>query len=215
MIDFVFEFLKPLKILVVLTFVLALAGLKWQNHTHRYILQILCVCMLTELINSILIFNSKSISLPFTLSVILHHSIWLLLLGRVTVFQKTFRFLLFGFIVFAIANLFFIEGTDRFNYYTFVVGAFLYIVIFIYESFYKLKQEDFPFFLSNNYLLLLAPVLFFFGLSFMFAFQSKSITSFIIFGDIKLYTFIIYFVNIVYYTLINLYIYREKRLRNV
>lgn len=215
MIDFVIQFLKPLKILVMLTLLYAVFALQWKNQIHRYLLEILLVCFFTELINSILIFYSKSIVLSVTLSIILHHSLWLLLLKRFVTFPKTVHILLLCFIAFAIINLFFIEGTDNFNYYTFVVGAFIYLVVFICESFYKLKQENFAFFLSNSYLLLLAPVLFFFGLSFMFAFDSKSITSCIVFADIKLYTIIIFFVNIVYYAFINIFIYREKKMKDV
>jgi hypothetical protein len=215
MMDFVFEFLKPLKIVVLLTFLFAVTILQWQNTTHRYVLKILAVCILTELINSALIVNAKSIVLCYTLSIVIHHSLWLSLLSRFVTFPKTAYLFFLGFTGFAIVNLFFIEGTDKFNYFTFVAGAFLYIGLFIYESFSQLKKENFPFFLSNDYVVLLAPVFFFFGLSFMFGFKSKEITSFLIFGDVKLYTFIAYFVNIVYYTLLNIYIYREKRLQHV
>lgn len=215
MTDFVFQFCKPLKIAVLFTLLFALWGLKWKNQTHRYLLNIMLICFFTELINTLLIVNAKSIVFSSSLSICFHHSIWLLLLLNFVSFPRTTFILLIGFVAFAAGNLFFFEGTDNFNYYTFVVGAFVYIGIFIYESFYKLRQEAFSFFLSNDYLLLLAPVLFFFGLSFMFGFKSSKITSFIIFSDIKLYSFIIYFVNIVYYTLVNIYIYREKKLSNV
>ncbi|MGH2666517.1 hypothetical protein [Flavobacterium sp.] len=212
--SFLFYFLKPIKVLVLLTLLFAISRLNWKNQTHRYVLSLLLVCFFTELFNSILKSKEQSTNLVTSLSIIIHHSLWLLILERFVIVKKTARILLYCFIAFAVINLFFMEGTDGFDYYTFVIGAFLYILIFIYDSFYKLKKEDFPFFLSNNYLLLLAPVLFFFGLSFMFGFKSKSITSFIIFGDVKLYTFIIYFVNIVYYALINLYLYREKKIKN-
>lgn len=215
MIDFAIQFLKPLKIAVLLTLLFAFWGLNRKNEVHRYLLFILVICFSTELMNSALIVNAKSIVLSSTLSICLHHTLWLVLLSKFVSFIKVAYLLIISFILFAAINLFFFEGVESFNYYTFVVGAFIYLVIFIYQSFYKLKAEDFPFFLSNNYLLLSAPILFFFGLSFMFGFKTSKITSFIIFDDVKLYTFIIYFVNVVYYTLINIYIYREKRLINV
>ncbi len=214
MIDFVFHFLNPLKIIVLLTLLFGLLILNKKSQTHRHLLAILFVCFFTEVINSILIVNGKPIGLCFTISIIIHHGLWLWLLAKNAAFKKV-AFLLPGcFLVFGIVNLFFFDGTQRFNYYTFVAGAFLYIIIFIYESFRRLKQENFSFFLSNIYLLLAAPVLFFFGLSFMFGFNSENVTSILIFGHIKIYTFITYFVNIVYYTLINIYVYREKHLKN-
>lgn len=214
MVEFIYQFSKPLKILVLLSLLYALYGLKWKNQTHRFVIAILFLCFFLELTNSILLFYRKSIVFSSTIGAILHHGLWLWLLARNAVFKKTAFLLLYAFMAFALANLFFIDGMQKFNYYTFVVGAFLYIIIFIYESSYRLRKENFEFFLSNIYILLIAPILFFFGMSFMFGFNSKNVTSFLLFGDVKLYTFITYFVNIIYYALINVYIYREKKLKD-
>lgn len=214
MIDFIFHFLSPLKILVLLTLLFGLFRLDRKNETHRHLLAILFVCFFTEVINSILIVNKKPIVLCFSISIIIHNGLWLWLLAKNAVFKKAAFLLLGCFLVFGLINLCFFDGTQKFNYYTFVMGAFLYIIIFIYESFYRLREENFEHFLSNTYILLVAPVLFFFGMSFMFGFNSKNVTSFLLFGHLKLYTFITYFVNIIYYSLINIYIYREKKLKN-
>lgn len=215
MINFVYHFLSPLKIIVLLTLLSGLLFLNRKKQIHRHLLAILWVCFLTEVINSILIVNKKSIVLCVSISIIIHHGLWLWMLAR-NAAKKNAAFLLLGcFLLFGLINLSFLDGTKKFNYYTFVVGAFLYIIIFIYESFCKLRQENFDFFLSNTFILLTAPVLFFFGLSFMFGFNSKNVTSYLLFGQLKLYTFISYFVNIIYYSLINLYIYREKKLKHV
>ena len=176
---------------------------------------ILLMCFSMELTNSILRFHNKSIDLASTIGVVIHHGLWLFLLAKNAVFHKTAFLLLCGFLIFAITNFIFFYGTQEFNYYTFVVGAFLYIIIFIYESFYQLRQENFDFFLSNTFILLTAPVLFFFGYSFMFGFNSKNVTSYLLFGHLKLHTLISSFVNIIYYALIILYIYREKKLKHV
>ncbi|HLA56560.1 MAG TPA: hypothetical protein VK623_10690 [Flavobacterium sp.] len=119
------------------------------------------------------------------------------------------------FLAFSIINLLMFEGFSRFNFYTFIIGALLYIVLFIQDSFYRLKHEDFAFFQSNNYLLLFAPILLFLGLSFVFGFKSHSLNSTVIFGNVKLYGFIVCFVNIVYYVLINIYVNREKKMKYV
>lgn len=215
MIDFVYHFLTPLKIIVLLTLLSGLLFLDRKKQIHRHLLTILWVCFLTEAINSILIVNKKTIGLFVSISIIIHHGLWIWMLAK-NAAQKNAAFLLLGcFLLFGLINISFFEGTKEFNDYTFVFGAFIYIIIFIYESFCKLRLENFDFFTSNTFILLTAPVLFFFGYSFMFAFNSKNVTSFLLFGQLKLYTFISYFVNIVYYSLINLYIYREKKLKHV
>lgn len=215
MIDFVYHFLTPLKIIVLLTLLSGLLFLDRKKQIHRHLLTILWVCFLTEAINSILIVNKKTIGLFVSISIIIHHGLWIWMLAK-NAAQKNAAFLLLGcFLLFGLINISFFEGTKEFNDYTFVFGAFIYIIIFIYESFCKLRLENFDFFTSNTFILLTVPVLFFFGYSFMFAFNSKNVTSFLLFGQLKLYTFISYFVNIVYYSLINLYIYREKKLKHV
>lgn len=215
MIDFVYHFLTPLKIIVLLTLLSGLLFLDRKKQIHRHLLTILWVCFLTEAINSILIVNKKTIGLFVSISIIIHHGLWIWMLAK-NAAQKNAAFLLLGcFLLFGLINISFFEGTKEFNDYTFVFGAFIYIIIFIYESFCKLRLENFDFFTSNTFILLTAPVLFFFGYSFMFAFNSKNVTSYLLFGQLKLYTFISYFVNIVYYSLINLYIYREKKLKHV
>jgi hypothetical protein len=64
-------------------------------------------------------------------------------------------------------------------------------------------------------LLLFCPVMFFLGLNFILAFKSTSISSTKIFWDVTLYQLINYPVNIIYYTLINVYMFTEKRNKNV
>jgi hypothetical protein len=172
------------------------------------------VCFINEFLNSISQYLKFENGVFNSISILFHHSLWLLILKDSVHFAKIVMWSIISFIIFGLCNLFFFEGWQHFNYYTFTLGAFLYLILFIIESFYQLKRENFTFFLSNNAILLLAPVLFFIGLSFMFAFKSKVISTTIIFGSVELYTVIIYFVNIVYYSLINLYIYREKKVAN-
>jgi len=170
--------------------------------------------LLTEIFSTFLEYFNYSLGLTYSLSMIINGSLWLVLISEVFLNKKAASILLAAFLLFSIINLFFGEGLTNCNFNTFIVGAFIYISIFIYESFYQLKKENLSFFLSNNYLLLSSPILFFFGLSFVFGFKSRELAETTIFGNIRLYEFIIYFVNIIYYTLINIYIYREKRLKH-
>lgn len=206
-----FNYINPIKIMVLVSFIFALASLRRSNRDHCYLLLILGTCLATEIIDSVLYFFGYSNGLTMSISIIFHDCFWLLLLRRNIAFKVSLTMGLLLFLAFAVANLFLMSGHFGFNYYTFVIGAFIYIVLFLYENFYQLQKENLAFFLSNSYLLLFAPILFFVDLSLMFGFDSKAVTSHRIFGLIKLYDFAIYFVNAAYYFLINIYIYREKK----
>jgi hypothetical protein len=185
-----------------------------KKNTHGILLAIVLISFLNELMASFLLLKKMDISLLYTVTTILHNSLWLFLLSKHYHYPGLVSGVMVSYISFSIFNLFFFEGHEMFNYYTFILGAFIYLVLFIYESFYQLKQENFPFFISNDYIALFAPVLFFFGLSVIFGFKSNLLSSTIIFRSMNLYDFIGYFVNTVYYMLITIYVYREKRLRN-
>lgn len=203
-----------MQLYVVFTFIIALIYLHYKKVNHKFLLYILIIGSITEVVSSALLYLHESISTVYSVYIIIHDYLWLNFLLKNTILKKTRAGLLSVFLSLSVINLFYIEGLVNFNYYTFVLGAFLYITIFIIESFYQLKKENFSFFLSNDYLLLFAPVLFFFGFSFAFAFKDKLLLYKIIIWNVELYYFIGYFVNIIYYTLINIYIYRERKLKH-
>ncbi len=200
---------NPIKLLVLATFVHALLRLRWSEPKHRYLLAILLVCLITEILTSWLFVSGLPNGFVLSISISIHNALWLLLLRR-TVAHSTMVWI--GFAMFmgvASAKLLSVDLTSGFCYYIFVVGALIYTLVFLAESFAQLKAENMNYFLSNDYLLVFAPVLFFVSLSLLFGFDSADITSYRLAGNITLYGFVIYFVNIVYYTLINIYIYRE------
>lgn len=202
------QFLNPIKIIVLLTFLVGLLFLKYRNPMHQKVLGILFICFVNEFVALMLKTQGMSIDNLFNINIIIHNTLWLMIIGA---FLYETKAVIVIHIIFGLVNLLFLEGYSKFNYYTFVFGALLYTTIFIYLSFKQLKKENLSFFLSNNYILLFAPVLFFLGLSFMFSFKSRELTSTYIFNEMKLYTFINYFVNIIYYFFINLYIFKEKK----
>lgn len=193
------------------TFSHAIYGLQWKNKIHRYVLSILTIFVLNELVSTLNVAYGINFKTHFSITTIVHCTLWMLILKDSVRFPRIVNGLLIAFITFCLCDLFFIEGWVLFNCYSFVVGAFMYLVLFLIESFYQLKQENFPFFFSNQFLLLMSPVLFFIGLTFMLAFKSRGIITTVIFGEIYLYRIIITVVNIVYYSLLNIYIYREKK----
>jgi len=200
------------QLLVLISFFVVLITYDRRNKLHFILLAILSVSLINEIICLIFLYQKVDIGLVYTLNTLTHHSLWLFLLFQISQRKMLGRIVLAVFLTYGIVNMLSFEGLQKFNYNTFIFGAFLYLIFFIWESFYRLKKEDFSFFLSNNYLLIFAPVLFFFGLSVIFGFKSRELSVTVVFGGIPLYTVIGYFVNIVYYGLINLYIYRERKL---
>lgn len=176
---------------------------------NSILIVLLVLAVINEVVTNIVIRSS----LNMTIYSFLHDLLWYYILYLNITNKKIVQIGIAGFICFGLVNFILFEGPNEFNFNTFILGAFIYISIFIYESFYQLKKENFTFFKSNNYFLLFSPVLFFFGLSFVFGFKSKALAETHVFANLGLYDFIIYFVNIIYYTLINIYIYREKKLK--
>lgn len=206
----ILDIINPIKACVLITLLFALGNLRWKIKMHRYLLYILFVVFFTELINSILVYNNRSIRIPFNISIVFHDILWMLAFKENTKSKKMSNSILCVFVLFSIINFTVIEITDVYNYYTFVFGALLYVILFIYESYRQLREENLMYFLSNNYLLLFAPVYFFFGMGLMLGFKALEVTRIILFGQVTLYVFIVNIVCIAYYTLINIYIYREK-----
>jgi hypothetical protein len=193
------------------TFLHAIYGLQWKNKIHRYVLCILTVFVLNEAVSTLQAAYATNFKTHFTITTVIHCTLWFLILKDSVHFPRIVNGVLIAFITFCFCDLLFIEGWVLFNCYSFVLGAFMYLILFLFESFYQLKQENFPYFFSNQFLLLMSPVLFFIGLTFMLAFKSHGIISVVIFGKVDLYRIIITVVNIVYYSLLNIYIYREKK----
>ncbi|MFY7730420.1 MAG: hypothetical protein ACOVRN_12945 [Flavobacterium sp.] len=167
---------------------------------------IITVSLLSEIGSLILVYHDLSINYAYNTALLLHHTLWLLLIVRQVGYRGVGYLLPGFFFVFGIFNLIFGEGIDNFNCNTFVIGSFMYLGIFIVESFRQLKRENFDFFSAPSYLMLFAPVMFFLGLSFEFSFRNYELGNSLVLGLVRLYTFISYFVNIIYYTFLIIYI---------
>lgn len=214
MIQSILPLMNFTQLLVLISFLVVLFTYDRRNKIHQLLLALLSVSLLCELLCVIFLYQGVNISLVYSCNNLLHHSLWLLLLFRLIHRNKVGLAALSIFITYGVINLAVFEGPHKFNYTTFILGSFLYLIFFIWESFHRLRKEDFSFFLSNNFILLFAPVLFFFGLSMIFGFKSRSLSQTLIFGEIPLYSVIGYFVNLVYYGLIIFFMYKEKTLRH-
>lgn len=197
------------KTLVGIAFLITIISLyKSAKRSHRLLMLILVVNLENELFSLVFLANAIPTSLLYNISTIFHHCLWIILISSYSE-HRILRKSYICFIVPALLNLLFYEQLE-FNFYTFIYGSLIYIMIFIYECFNNLKKENLPFFIDNDFLLIIAPVLFFFGFSFMFAFRSIPFVTTFILNDMRLYDFIQGFVNIIYYMLIIIYVIREK-----
>lgn len=184
-------------------------------YDYRFLIILMLINVINVLLSDYLVFINYSVKINSNIYVFLHNFTWLFLILNITKIKNIDKkLLLFIYFVFCLINFIFFEGLDKFNTNFFIISSIFYVLYYIIVCFKKLKTENFDFFLSNNFILITSPLFFFIGLSFMFSFKSKDLTTFIIFGNLKLYTLINYFVNIIYYTLINIYIFRERKQQN-
>jgi hypothetical protein len=202
--------INPIFYLVLLTFVNSVFFLNKKTLSNRILFYIIGNYFLTELVSIFLNYNIISVDILYNISIAIQFVLWIyLLLIVINVQNKLILYLFIVLIIFSLINHF-----NDFNSNNFILGSAVYSIIYIFESYKLLKNENLSFFQTNNYLIITSPIIFFFGMSFMFAFNSHDLTSCIVFANVKLYTFISYFVNIIYYSLINLYIYKERKLQN-
>lgn len=203
------KFLNPIAVLVIITFIMGLFFLIKNNCTEVLLIFVLFVSSLTEITSIYLLSNAKSINLLYNISFFLHNTIWILILFNV--FRNNFlrNIILLIYTLFVILNLFYFEKYSL-NNMSFVFGALLYLFVFTSEIYKNLRIDNLDFLNKIEFILILAPVLFFFGFSFIFSFQNAEIRSVKIFGTIDLYTFIAHTINIIYYVTINFYIYKKR-----
>lgn len=209
--DKILSVIEPIQLYVFFTCIVAFVFLDKEKLLNRLVLLMVSLLAITELAASVLIFHNTEIELLYSISMPIHNSLWIVALYLVNNRMRIIKYVLWFYTVFSAINFSLLEGKEAFNHYTFIVGAFLYLIIFIITSFGRLRTEDFSYFRSNHFLLLCAPILLFFGLSFVFGFNSIKLARTVVFNGMYLYQIIVLFVNIVYYSLLNLYVFKEKR----
>lgn len=201
--------IKPIVYLVIATFIIGLCFFRKNSFNKKVLFYVLLNYFITEIISIFLNYYKIPIDFLYNISIFIQFVLWLIILSNVL--EKKTSFFIYLFIVLStvlLSNKFLL-----FNNYNFLLGSILYLGIYIYGSFNLLNDEKIDFFQSNDYLLISIPILFFLGMSFLFSFNLHKLTSTLIFGKTNLYTVINYFVNIIYYSLINIYIYKEQKLK--
>lgn len=211
MADYLLDPKLYIKVYILITLLYCCFRLSFNDILSRLILFLLVLNFSTEVINSILKALGYAFASITTVSIIIHQGLWLYILSKFASRKRAAFFSVLFFIFFSIINVLFIEGIYAFNYYTFVLGSMLYATLFVYECFIQLRKENLFFFQSNAIIALFAPMLFLLGMSLLFAFRDYNLTSLKLFGGITLYLGVNLFVNLIYYSLLNLYIYREHK----
>lgn len=211
MIEFFLKNINPIKILVLISFLFGLFFLNKSSSKHRLLLMILLLSVITEYGVLIFIYFKKPYDFFYSISFIIHNILWLNVIDKVYKKLKYSEYIKLFYLAFSIVNLIFFEGIQKINCITFILGAFIYLISFIYLSYILLKNEKIAFLISNDYLLLFLPIIFFIGFSLMFGFDSYSLFNQEIFSNYKLYNFIGDFSCLNYYLLIILYIYRVRK----
>lgn len=182
-----------------------------KKNSNKPLMLFLLLTVTNIIVSSILLKFSLSIKLIYNIYVILAHSLLLHLL----IISTRIKFCIVPlFLIFSIINLIFIEGYNFFNTKSFVLSSIMYLIIFIYISFNKIKNDDLEFFTNNNFILISSPIIYFIGFSLMFGFKSKILNDVKLINGLKLFDFISFFVNIVFYTLINIFIFKQNNLKD-
>ena len=202
------EYINLIVIIVVITFLFGLFYLNKQNSESKLLFYILSIYFTTEIVTIFSTIYDYNFRFFYNVSVAFQFFLWLALL--LNVFKKQKRFVILTFTV--LITISFIISDGGFNKTNFLIGSFLYLIIYIYCAFQLLKSEAIAFFQSNQFILISSPILFFLGLSFMFAFKFNGIATTAVFLDLELYQLVNYFVNIIFYSLINIYIFKERKL---
>ncbi len=200
-----------IKILILVTLLHALLRLNNKIKINLFLTILLFISVVNEILSYFLLNQNYKISLNATIYIIFSTIIWLNIIYIIFQRQKIILLLLLSFLIISLFNLLIGQGYNSFNTYTFIIGSIIYIGLFIFEIIKKIKQEDLTFFQKNEFLLSIIPVIFFLFFSFMFAFNNKKILLFTVFDKLILYSFLGNLANIVYYGLINLYIFNDHR----
>ena len=202
--------INPINVTVLLTIIHALLCLNRKKKINRYLLIILFTGLVSEI--SFIILESRNIKTTYfhMVSTFIFHTFWLFILKEHVTKKKLLLYLSYFFILFSIVNFCVVVVSGKYNFYPFVLGSMLYTLFFIKENYRQMKAESLQFFINNTYLLIFAPLMFMLGLSLILSYaKSEIVRAEVVFG-ITLYKLFVNLACLVYYSLINIYIYREK-----
>lgn len=197
------------RLLVFSTFIASICYLRAKDFDHKIVIGILSISFVNEC--SIFVLANTGFPLKTSQSILLslHQFLWLVLISRYWKRHNRQTFLV-GMAIFFAMDSFFIEGISNIACYTLVLTSLSYLIAFSVYCVKLLKDEKFDNFLSDRFILLSVPLLFFFGMSAILGFRSNPLSTTEIHG-IQLYKIVNFTANLLYYPLLLIYIYRQKK----
>ncbi len=209
------EIINPIKIIVAAVTLYAFLGLSLRHGLHRLVLAMLFVAFCTEVVNSTLKFAGQRITATTNVGILIFFLLWLAIMYKVSDFKKLSMASLLIFSGYGLINLMFIDQLQVLNCDTFVIGSLLYISLYFVDTWQNFSNEQLEMFERNSFVLISAPVVFMAAMSMMFAFDDPDLNSTTVWGNVTLYSTVIYIVNLIFYFLIAAFISGEKKLAHV
>lgn len=210
-----YKFVSEISFVEYYIFFSAIAGFLFANYkkqVHKYLLVILVNFVLTEIALIYANVFDVSVAWIYAPSIFVHNIFWFLILKVIFKKQRKFIYLILGYVFFSLFNVV-LNGFEEFDILSFIIGAALYMYLFISEYIKQLNNESFAFFDTNESLLLFTPILFFIGVSMIESFGSVTLSDTKIIGNINLYDVAVNFPNFIFYSIINIYFFKEKQLK--
>lgn len=195
-----------INVYIIITFIWFLLSRIKQN----ILFYILFITMLNIVVSEVLLFYDNQIKFVTNLYFLFTFPLWLfLIVQELNVKYKKLIYLMFGIgasTTFYVYNIYTI-----FNKMFVVVSSILYVLGFLFLGFQKLINEDLQFFKRPKFVLLSAPVIFFLGMSVLLGFQDPMLSRYKLWDNFTLWQFINVSCNLVFYTFVNVYIYKAKK----
>ncbi|MFM2228822.1 MAG: hypothetical protein RL607_80 [Bacteroidota bacterium] len=142
-------------------------------------------------------------------SMVITKILWYIQLMKLNIFKRKMPWIIASFII-IVFLLIYKLGLQNVSYVIFPIGSIIYLFIYFFTCFKKLKSEDFEFFFSNNFILISSPLFLFFGISMIFSFVSYKVQETELFGK-TLMTIVGNYINMITYSLFLLFAYKEYR----
>ncbi len=198
--------------LVFVCFLFSFVKIDFGKREHRLLFLILSIDCLTELLARFSNITPQSQPIFVSFALASHQLLWILFIVQNLPTARRLTILAVC-ILFAGLDFFVIEGQKETNCYTVPFTSLVYLAIFCQFCFDWTNSEDVSVFNSNKFLLLCAPLLFFFGMSALLAFKNPTLSR-LPFGKLSLYNIVNFSGNIMYYSLVFIYLLRQKRQKN-
>lgn len=185
--------------------------LSGKNH-NKVLKLILILTAINLILSDVLVRYNIPIKFNNNVYLTLNSVLWLLIIGKE--FNKQMGcFMLSLFFIITITTYWHSNIFKAFNKLGFVLNSLMYVVLFIVVSYKNLIYDNVEFFKETKYILLFSPVPFFLGMSLLWGFKTNFFSEYKLIENLTLYNFINFIVNIIFYSLINLYVYKKRKVK--